>query len=100
MSKLAEQLEKVHAPLDKGLLRLLSLVLGIFHVAMVMWEPHQYANKIGGFDEVVGPLLIWAVCSSMIYGVGFKPRFWLWQIVFSPYISLTILIYLTVLYVM
>ncbi len=42
---------------------------------MVMWEPHKYADRIGGFNEVVGPLLIWAVCSSMIYGVGFKQDF-------------------------
>lgn len=100
MSKLGEQVAKLHAPMDKGLLRALSFLLGLFHIAMVMWEPHQYADRIGGFNEVVGPLLIWAVCSSMVYGVGFKPRFWLWQILFSPYISFVILIYLTALYVM
>ncbi|EEX65887.1 hypothetical protein VCJ_002168 [Vibrio metoecus] len=32
----------------------------------------------------------------MIFGIGFKPRYWLWQIIFSPYISMTILSYLTV----
>ncbi|EEY38256.1 hypothetical protein VII_002010 [Vibrio mimicus MB451] len=31
----------------------------------------------------------------MVFGIGFKPRYWLWQIIFSPYISLAILSYIT-----
>jgi cyd operon protein YbgE len=62
-----------------------------------MWDPEAYAESIGGFNAVIGPMLIWAVCSSMVFGVGFKPRAWVWQLLFSPYASLTILLYLTVL---
>ncbi|MCW8333952.1 cyd operon protein YbgE [Vibrio sp. SCSIO 43135] len=97
MSNLAEQVAKLHAPMDKALFRALSLVLGFAHVAMVMWDPELYATHIGGFNAVIGPLLIWSVCSSMVYGIGFKPRYWLWQVLFSPYFSLTILVYLTIL---
>ena len=49
------------------------------------------ADHIDGFNVVKGMLLIWAVCSSMIYGIGFKPRHWFWQVTFSPYFSITIL---------
>ncbi|RJX73722.1 cyd operon protein YbgE [Vibrio sinensis] len=97
MSKLAEQVTKLHEPMDKTLLRVLSLVLGFYHVVMVMWDPHAYAEAIGGFNMVIAPLMIWAICSSMVFGVGFKPRKWYWQCLFSPYFSLSILIYLTVL---
>nr|WP_275665638.1 MULTISPECIES: cyd operon protein YbgE [unclassified Vibrio] len=87
----------MHQPMDKTLLRVLSLVLGFVHVGLVMWDPEAYAESIGGFNAVIGPMLIWAVCSSMVFGVGFKPRAWVWQLLFSPYASLTILLYLTVL---
>ena len=97
MSNLAEQVTKLHQPMDKTLLRVLSLVLGFMHVGLVMWDPEAYAESIGGFNAVISPLLIWAVCSSMVFGVGFKPRAWVWQLLFSPYASLTILLYLTVL---
>ncbi|GMM88666.1 cyd operon protein YbgE [Vibrio fortis] len=97
MSNLTEQVTKLHQPMDKTLLRVLSLVLGFVHVGLVMWDPEAYAESIGGFNAVIGPMLIWAVCSSMVFGVGFKPRAWVWQLLFSPYASLTILLYLTVL---
>ncbi|EGU36519.1 cyd operon protein YbgE [Vibrio sp. N418] len=99
MSDLTEKVAKIHAPLDKTLLRVLSLVLGFFHVAMVMWDPHAYSEAIGGFNAVISPLMIWAICSSMVFGLSFKPHNWYWQILFSPYFSLSILIYLTIIYV-
>jgi cyd operon protein YbgE len=97
VSNLAEQVAKLHQPMDKTLLRVLSLILGFMHVSLVMWDPEMYAASIGGFNALIGPMLIWAVCSSMVYGIGFKPRSWMWQLLFSPYISLTILLYLTAL---
>ena len=99
MSDLAGLMAKLHAPLDKTLFRVLSLVLGFFHVAMLMWDPEAYAVAIGGF-VIISPLLIWAVCSSMVFGLSFKPRNWYWQLLFSPYISLGILSYLTIAYVL
>ncbi|MFL7865382.1 cyd operon protein YbgE [Vibrio cincinnatiensis] len=84
-------LAKLHQPLDKALFRALSILLGFYHVAMVMWDPEAYAVSIGGFNAFVAPLLIWGMCSSMVFGVGFKPRHWIWQIFFSPYFSLPIM---------
>lgn len=92
MSNWSDQIANLHAPMDRTLLKVLSLILGFYHVAMVMWDPDAYSVSIGGFNAVVAPLLIWAICSSMVYGVGFKPRKWIWQLVFSPYISLPILL--------
>jgi len=96
VSDLAAQVAKLHAPVDKVLFRALSLALGFYHVAMLMWDPELYSASIGGFNSIISPLLIWAICSSMVFGIGFKPRNWYWQLLFSPYCSLTILIYLTV----
>lgn len=96
MSKLATQVTEYHKPLDKTLLRVLSLLLGFYHIAMIMWDPELYSQSIGGFNAVISPLMIWALCASMVFGVGFRPRKWFWQLLFSPYISLSILIYLTI----
>ncbi|KIN11492.1 cyd operon protein YbgE [Vibrio mytili] len=98
MSNLADKIAAIHQPMDKTLLRVLSLILGFMHVGLVMWEPEAYSQAIGGFNALIAPALIWAICSSMVFGVGFKPRYWVWQVLFSPYISLAILLYLTVLY--
>ena len=97
MSNLAAQVAKLHALLDKALFRVLSLILGFYHVALVMWDPEVYSESIGGFNAIISPLMIWAICSSMVFGLSFKPRNWYWQVLFSPYFSLAILSYLTVL---
>lgn len=100
MSKLDTQIASLHQPLDKSILRSIALLLGFLHVGLVMWNPDAYAMAIDGFNALLGPGLIWAVCSSMVYGIGFKPRKWVWQLLFSPYFSLSILLYLTVLYIL
>ncbi|MGU3840132.1 cyd operon protein YbgE [Vibrio diabolicus] len=98
MSNLADKVAQLHAPMDKTLLRVLSLILGFTHVGLLMWDPEAYHQAIGGFNSIIAPSLIWSVFSSMVYGVGFKPRNWYWQVLFSPYFSLAILIYLSALY--
>ncbi len=90
------QATEYHKLVDKTLLRVLSLLLGFYHIAMIMWDPELYSQSIGGFNAVISPLMIWALCASMVFGVGFRPRKWFWQLLFSPYISLSILIYLTI----
>lgn len=99
MSKLNQQLEQLHKPMDKVLFRALSLLLGFANVGLFMWSPEQYADAIGGFSPLLGFLFVLSVCASMVYGIGFRPRFWLWQGIFSPYLSLTVLSYLTLMYV-
>ncbi|ELS0751069.1 cyd operon protein YbgE [Vibrio vulnificus] len=100
MSNLDARIASLHEPLDKTILKVVALLLGLLHVGLVMWDPEAYATAIGGFNALIGPALIWAVCSSMVYGVGFKPRKWLWQLLFSPYFSLSILLFLTALYIL
>ena len=98
MSKLAVQIANLHRPIDKALFRALSFILAIGHAGLLMWEPTLYSNAIGGFNSIIGPLFLWAICSGVIFGVGFTPMFVVWRVLFSPYISLTILLYLTFAY--
>ncbi|MCE0492818.1 cyd operon YbgE family protein [Vibrio sp. DNF-1] len=61
-----------------------------------MWNPVTYAENIGGFNFVKVWLLILGMCSSMIFGVGFKPRMIVFKVIFSPYISFILLLYFTI----
>ncbi|MCM0147318.1 cyd operon protein YbgE [Photobacterium galatheae] len=82
---------KSHAWLACGPLRLLALVMGLVTAGLVMWDPELFSREIGGFGPVISPALIWSCCTAMIFGVGFVPRRWFWQVLFSPYIALPIL---------
>ncbi len=84
--------------MDRALIRALFFIIAVFHIGIFMWEPRLYAEQIGGFNLWLVVGFIWALCSSMIFSVGFKPIFWLWQILFSPYIASLWLIYFTLVY--
>ncbi|MDN3682396.1 cyd operon protein YbgE [Vibrio tapetis subsp. quintayensis] len=98
MSELNQRVENLHAPLDKTLLRAVVIIMAFVLVILFMWEPQTFADNIGGFSPMLGILFVWAICASMVYGVGFKPIFWLWQITFSPYLSISVLGYVSFLY--
>jgi len=98
MSRLNLKVEQLHTPMDKWLLRIGVIVLAFAHVGLFMWEPQSYADRIGGFSPILGVLFVWSLCAAMVYGIGFKPRYWLWQLVFSPYLTLSVLAYMSALY--
>lgn len=74
----------------------LAFVCGLYHVIGIMWDPYHYSERLGGFTPINSLLLIWGICSSMIFAVGFIPRFWLWRWLFSPYFSLPIVVFFMV----
>nr|WP_086940232.1 cyd operon protein YbgE [Thaumasiovibrio occultus] len=78
--------------MNHGLLRTVVLLLGLVLVGSVMWEPTQFADAIGGFNFVRAVLLIWGCCAAMVYGVGFVPIKWYWQLFFTPYLSSAVVI--------
>nr|WP_274602131.1 cyd operon protein YbgE [Vibrio sp. S9_S30] len=92
---MADIVAKLHEPMDRALLRALSLLLAFGNVGLFMWDPTQYTEDVGGFSAFLAPLFIYSVCSSMVYGIGFKPRHWIWQVFFSPYLSIAALVYFT-----
>ena len=82
--------------LDNGWIRLFAFLLSAYHTGVFMWHPKQYADTIGGFDSHSAVAFIWAICSAMVFGFGFKPRNQIVQLLFYPYFSLVILIYFTI----
>lgn len=99
VNNISQKMTDIHRPMDRALLRALFFMVAVFHISMFMWLPKAYADQVGGFNALLAILFIWALCSTMIYSVGFKPIFWLWQVLFSPYISGVILVMFSCLYV-
>ncbi|MCW0352882.1 hypothetical protein NB716_001676 [Pantoea ananatis] len=59
----------------------------------LLWNPARYASGAGGIVLWQGVLLIWAVCTGVIYGVGFRPRRFRWRALFTPLPALVILLW-------
>ncbi|MDD1795353.1 cyd operon protein YbgE [Enterovibrio sp. ZSDZ42] len=87
-------LDGLHDRLLQRVLMLFSLVLAVTCAGLVIWDPQSFADKIGGFTLTNAPALIWATCTGFIHGMGFKPRFWLWQLVFFPPFAWIVMIYI------
>ncbi|MGF1769340.1 cyd operon protein YbgE [Enterovibrio makurazakiensis] len=87
-------LDGLHDRLLQRVLMLFSLVLAVTCAGLVIWDPQSFADKIGGFNLTNAPALIWATCTGFIHGMGFKPRFWLWQLVFFPPFAWIVMIYI------
>ncbi|AYN29560.1 cyd operon protein YbgE [Buttiauxella sp. 3AFRM03] len=75
---------KLYAVMDKSPLRALSLIMALVLAGCMFWDPSRFAAKTSGLEIWHGFLLMWAVCTGVIHGVGFRPRKVLWQGVFSP----------------
>lgn len=91
--KVANAVNAIHQPMRCFPLQLLALVMALTVAALVMWDPKHFAQAIGGFGPVIAPLMIWATCSAVMFGMGFVPHRWYWQVFFSPMIALPILLY-------
>ncbi|KOC92924.1 cyd operon protein YbgE [Winslowiella iniecta] len=89
MAKLIAQLYDV---MDKSPLRALSLVLALLLAGCMFWEPSRFAAKTGPLSLWQGLLMMWAVCTGVIHGVGFRQRRLRWRALFSPLPSQIILL--------
>lgn len=83
--------DKLYAMTDKGPVRALSLVLALILAGCIFWDPTRFAAKTSSLEIWEGLLLIWAVCTGVIHGVGFRPQRALWRAFFSPLPAIVIL---------
>lgn len=68
-------------------LRALSLLMALLLAGCIFWDPSRFAAKTSELEIWHGFLLMWAVCSGVIHGVGFRPRAVHWQGIFCPLIA-------------
>ncbi|EPA8651457.1 cyd operon protein YbgE [Photobacterium damselae] len=94
MSNINSVITAVHAPLANLPVRILAFVMAVVTTGFVMWNPHQFADAIGGFGPVIAPAMIWSTCACMIHAMGFVPHKWYWKLLFTPVIALPVLAYI------
>jgi cyd operon protein YbgE len=68
--------------MDKRPLRALSLLMALALAGCIFWDPSRFAAKTSELEIWHGFLLMWAVCTGVIHGVGFRPRAIHWQGIF------------------
>ncbi|WP_075180727.1 cyd operon protein YbgE [Pantoea sp. 1.19] len=78
--------------MDKRPLRALSLVLALVMAGCILWDPSRVAAKTSSLSLWQGLLLIWAICTGVIHGVGFHPQRLRWQALFTPLPALLVLL--------
>lgn len=78
---------KLYAVMDKGPLRVLSLVMALVLAGCMFWDPSRFAARTSDLAIWHGLLMMWAVCAGVIHGVGFRPTAVHWQGIFCPLIA-------------
>lgn len=89
--KINQYIDRLHRPFQHPLTRWLSILLALLLSGLLLINPRQIAESTAQLDHGYLTLLMLALSAAFIHGVGFKPLFWLWKIVFSPYLSWTVL---------
>lgn len=82
----------LYAVMDKRPLRALSFMLALVLAGCIFWDPTRFAAKTSELEIWHGFLLMWAVCTGVIHGVGFRPRAVHWQGIFCPLLADIVLI--------
>lgn len=90
--KINHYIDLLHLPFKYGVTRLFSIVLALLLSALLLINPNHIAHSSAQLDHGYLTLLMLALSGAFIHGIGFYPRFWLWKIVFSPYLSWTVLL--------
>ncbi|CAI0837259.1 cyd operon protein YbgE [Serratia ficaria] len=83
--------DRLYAITDKGPVRALSLALALILAGCIFWDPTRFAAKTSSLEIWEGLLLIWAVCTGVIHGFGFRPQRSLWRAFFAPLPAMVIL---------
>ena len=84
--------DKLYAMMDKGPLRVLSLILAMALAGCIFWDPAAFAAKTSTLKVWHGFIIIWAVCAGVIHGVGFKPMKARWRVIFTPFLTMIVMI--------
>lgn len=58
------------------------ILMALLLAGCIFWDPSRFAAKTNELEIWHGFLLMWAVCSGVIHGVGFRPRAVHWQGIF------------------
>jgi len=85
-------IDQLHRPFQFWLTRFFSMALALLLSGLLLVNPTHIAQSSAQLEHGYLTLLMVALSGAFVHGIGFKPIFWLWKIVFSPYLSWAILL--------
>lgn len=77
----------VSKPAVQTLMKIMSFMLATPLAAVMMVHPSLMLDEQGHYSHPMLMLVMLGISAGFIHGVGFVPRFWLWRLLFSPYIG-------------
>lgn len=89
---MGEGIARLYQLMDKRPLRVLSLVAALVLAGCMFCNPSRFAANSSELAIWQGLLLMWAVCTGVIHGVGFRPRRLRWRGFFSPLPAMLLLL--------
>lgn len=81
---MGQGITRLYQWMDKSPLRALSLLMALLLAGCMFWDPKRFAANSSSLEIWQGLLMMWAVCTGVIHGVGFRPHRLRWQAFFSP----------------
>ncbi|CAX58836.1 MULTISPECIES: cyd operon protein YbgE [Erwiniaceae] len=90
---MGQGITRLYQWMDKSPLRALSLLMALLLAGCMFWDPKRFAANSSSLEIWQGLLMMWAVCTGVIHGVGFRPRRLRWQAFFSPLPAWIVLIF-------
>lgn len=85
-------IDQLHRPFQHWLTRLFSMALALLLSGLLLINPNHIAESSAQLDHGYLTVLMIALSGAFVHGIGFKPIFGLWKVVFSPYLSWSILL--------
>ncbi|PIJ48754.1 cyd operon protein YbgE [Erwinia sp. OLTSP20] len=78
--------------MDRRSLRLLSLLLALWLAGCLFWAPARFASHTSSLSLWQGWIIMWGVCASVVFGVGFQPQKLRWRALFLPLPALLVVV--------
>ncbi|SFM87089.1 cyd operon protein YbgE [Izhakiella capsodis] len=78
--------------MDRWPLRLLSLLLALWLAGCLFWAPARFASHTSTLSLWQGLVIMWAICASVIFGVGFQPQRLRWKMLFLPLPAIVVVV--------
>lgn len=85
------------AELSLGFFRWFVLLQSLIIMVLITIAPRIFGGSLEHYHHSAAMLLMMSMSAGFVYGIGFKPRFWLWRYLFSwlsVYIFLAVGIFL------
>ncbi|MDO4627281.1 MAG: cyd operon protein YbgE [Pasteurellaceae bacterium] len=80
-------INSIYQLVNKGSWRALSFILAIVITLCFFFNIDQFATALRNAPVLSVCLILWATVVLWIHGIGFDIRFWLWKLLFLPYIG-------------